>query len=158
MGGAVRLVLGRPTSFAAVGAVHALLVLGSASGVIAQGGSTGGSLGKSDQELSGSVPKQAPAQRAPKRGGANDGQNRSKSAAGPKTFHNPTLNGMRVNWCLYNVLNQNCGAAAATAWCRSKGLSRSTDFKYEVITSAIALGDRGICSNFCGAFTVVACE
>jgi len=142
-------------AYAGFAALACAVVLAAPDRALAQGGSTGGSFGKSDQELSGSIPKQAPAAAAKQ---ASDGQTSKSPTAGAKTFHNPTVNGRRVNWCLYNVLDQRCGQAAATTWCRSKGLSHATDFKWEVMTSAISLGDHGICSSFCGVFTMVTCE
>jgi hypothetical protein len=52
--------------FLVAGVIHAVLVLGWAVTAFAQGGSTGGSLGKTDRELSGSLSKEGPVKGAPK--------------------------------------------------------------------------------------------
>ena len=82
--------------------------------VFSQGGSVEAVRSKdADKSLSGDRQVQAPA--------------RPKRSAPPKTpatrlFHDPEINGVRLDRCLQ--FGSQCDEPAATAWCKSHGLSR----------------------------------
>lgn len=144
----------------------ALMLMPSVALAQLQPGSTGGTIGKTNKSISGGEESSPPSdvQEPPRvkrhsisKGGTSPDEGaKAERAAGNKVFHNPTLNGVRVNWCLTGL--EGCGQGAATALCQSKGLTRATDFKWEVAAPAYALGDHTTCTGFCGAFTVVSCE
>jgi hypothetical protein len=116
----------------------------------AQAGSTGGTLGKTDKSASGGEEQQ---QTKPRR----------SRIVGPKTFQNPTINGIRVDVCLGKLIEgitgTGCYAPAADAWCRSKGLSRAISFTNEMTSPTYRQGEHSICRvATCAAFTEIVCE
>lgn len=127
------------------------LVCANASSALAQAGSTGGTIGKQDKSISGGVetngPDSKPARKKP--------QNERSGA--PKTFHTPTLRGVGVDWCMSANMG-GCGQVAASTWCRSKGFSKATDFKWGAMSPVYRQGDNDICNGICGGFTQVTCE
>jgi len=137
-----------------------LLAAGFSNACIAQG-STGGSFGKTDQELSGGLANKAPSEAPSKHDSGNGDPQFGKSvrtSRGPKTFANPTVKGIRVDYCMTAAEYPNCGPASATVWCRMQGRTRATDFKWELGWPAYRLGDRIVCGGPCGRLTSITCE
>jgi hypothetical protein len=132
---------------------------------IAQG-STGGTIGKTDKSASGG--EQADEPRDGKRSADERAKTRSRRSesvriVGPKTFQNPTTNGIRVDRCLGNIIEglagTGCGAPAADVWCHSKGLSRSISFTEDTASPTYRLGEHSICrAQPCSAFGEIVCE
>jgi hypothetical protein len=128
----------------------------------AQAGSTGGTLGNTDKSISGD--REEPGHSSEK------GQvkikrphaSESASVVGPKVFVNPTINGVRVDHCLGNIVEglagTGCGEAAAAQWCRSKGMARAVSYHVELVAPTYRQGEHTICRTTCGAFTDVTCE
>jgi hypothetical protein len=110
-------------------------------------GSTGGTLGKTDQSISGGVkvPDKAP---TPK------GIPGNKATA----FTNPTIKGIPVDRCWH--FGTECDEPAATAWCRSKGFKRATNWKWEYRQNTIGQSDGRQCPipGTCGGFVQIVCE
>lgn len=141
-----------------------LMAYASGSPLFAQAGSTGGTVGKTDKSVSGgkeqrlklrhskpekkkhAVPEQA-SQPNPN----------PEAIRGPVVLHNPTINGMRVDWCMTTDWSE-CGEVSASTLCQTKGLSRAIDFKWRVNPPTYRQGTRDICEGLCGAFTQVTCE
>lgn len=116
-----------------------------------QAGSTGGSLGKPEKSISGERQGQSPPTSKPH-------ANSEKSAEGAtKTFLNPTINGIRVDRCWHFATE--CDEPAATAWCRSKGLSHAINWKWEY-TDTIGQSDGRRCPvpGACGGFSIIVCK
>jgi hypothetical protein len=113
----------------------------------AQAGSTGGTLGKTDQSLSGGSPKRAPAEKAA-----------APAVARQKIFVNPTIKGIPVDRCWH--FGMECDEPAASAWCRSKGLKRATDWQWQYSNNTIGQSDGRQCPmpGQCGGFTKIVCE
>ena len=76
-------------------------------------------------------------------------------------FQQPMLGDSRLDACI--LWGQECGEPAATAWCKTKGMSRAIESPVEVV------GDRGIATRligtnqicrekFCSSFTYIVCE
>jgi hypothetical protein len=135
-----------------------------ASGSLAfgQAGSTGGTIGKQDKSISGGAEANGPDTKPTRKvNRAPDGLSRKRSqdepSGTPKTFRNPTLRGVGVDWCMSAEMS-GCGQVAATTWCRSKGFSKATDFKWKMKSPVYRQGDNEICKGFCGGFTQVTCE
>jgi hypothetical protein len=122
----------------------------------AQAGATGGQLGKQNKSLSGDRNEPAPAP-ATSPAPSNPPTASPKRSSGPKTFHDPRVNGVRVDWCMTPAMS-GCGEGAADAWCKSQGFTHSTDFKWSVAPPTYRLGSRDVCNGFCGGFTEVTCE
>jgi hypothetical protein len=119
--------------------------------VFGQAGSTGGTLGKTDKSSSGGDEAVRP--RKPT----------NQAAGGPKTFELPTINGTRVDWCLKwnGGLGAECGEPAATAFCKSKGFSRGSNWSQEQIPTVYLIGEkRTYTCPFvgCSAFVRVTCD
>src|ERR1019366_6164027 len=138
------------------------LAFANASSALAQAGSTGGTIGNHDKSISGgteAIGTDSKPTRKVKR--EPDGLGRTKPqdklSGTPKTFRNPTLRGVGVDWCMSADMG-GCGQVAATTWCRSKGLSKATDFKWKAMSPVYRQGDNEICKGFCGGFTQVTCE
>jgi hypothetical protein len=126
-----------------------LLAVAAADFALAQAGSTGGTLGKQDQSLSGDQAKQ-PSPRQPAR------KNIQKSGA--RTFNNPKINGIPVDNCLSYAAD--CGEPSATAWCRSKGLRRAVTWDMAHMPQTYVQSGGIICGVLgpCGGFTRIVCE
>jgi len=77
------------------------------------------------------------------------------------TFQSPMYGDLRLDACLRWA--QNCGEPAATAWCKSKGLSRATEYPQENVGEQ-GIGTRLIDTNqvckekFCSSFVYIVCE
>jgi hypothetical protein len=132
-------------------AVCAAMALCYSDCVFSQAGSAGGTVGKSDKSLSGDQPEQSP--------------ERDKSSAAPapnsstasKIFHNPSIGGIRLDRCLQ--YGANCDEPAASAWCRSNGLTRASAWSWENLSSTVGQ-DGHSCSGRgpCGGFSTILCE
>lgn len=76
------------------------------------------------------------------------------------TFQNPTVEGYRLDWCLH--WGQQCGKAAATAWCKRK-MGKADGFakqwkKDENIGTTYVMGDGKVCNQqFCDGFRWIEC-
>jgi len=77
-----------------------------------------------------------------------------------RTFHNPRINGVRLDWC--RRWGKQCGRPAANAFCRRRGYSRSIAHRQAVNigrwtqTRIIATGQ--ICArDFCDGFRRITC-
>ena len=78
-----------------------------------------------------------------------------------KTFHYPTIQGHRLDWC--RQWAKDCGKGAANSFCRSKGYSRAksweidSDIGQHSPTYVIETGQ--ICDqSFCDGFKYIECE
>jgi len=78
-----------------------------------------------------------------------------------RTFNNPRINGVRLDWC--RRWSQQCGRPAANAFCRRRGYARAVSHRQAVDigrwtqTRIITTGQ--ICSaNFCDGFRHITCE
>jgi hypothetical protein len=135
------------------------LVFANASSALAQAGSTGGTVGKMDKSISGGEDQPAPLKLKSK-GSAKPAEKKlssgDKGRRGQKVYINPTINGTRVDW--NSGEGAGMGQPAADAWCRSKGLTRSTSYAWEYHSPAVRIVTRTTCNGFCGAFTKVVCE
>jgi hypothetical protein len=124
--------------------------------VFAQAGSTGGTIGKTEKSVSGGAEAEQPKSK-PQR-------SRKKEAALPtgaggkqKLFINPTINGVRVDRCWH--FGTECDERAATEWCRSKGLARATEWKWEYLRDTVGQSDGRRCPGIgCGGFSKISCE
>jgi hypothetical protein len=76
----------------------------------------------------------------------------------PRVFANPMLQGMSVDRCLYWA--QQCDAPAATAYCRSQGMSQALSWTWSYMAPTYVQGDGRVCSdpNGCGGFTSITCQ
>lgn len=77
------------------------------------------------------------------------------------TFQAPLHGDLRLDACLQWA--QNCGEPAATAWCKTKGFSRATDYPQENVGIARAatrlIGTNQVCKEkFCASFVYITCE
>ena len=77
------------------------------------------------------------------------------TATGP-VFANPTVRGMRVDHCLYFA--RQCDEPAASAFCRARGFAHALAWAWEQVSPTVILGDGGVCSQGCGAFSSITCE
>ena len=151
--------------FIAIASVSAMLASATTfRSAFAEAGSTGGTLGQTDKSVSGERQKQTLPENRLRHKGYHAIQGppsqtggSTRSPAKSKTFQNPTIRGVRVNWCMTNTM-VGCGETAATTWCRSQGLSHATSFKWTTVSPAYLQGDRDICNGFCGGFTEITCE
>ena len=133
-----------------IAVLAALVVIATSSASLAQAGSTGGSVGKTDKSVSGGEEPHARAI--------------SQKPQHPKAhiFRRPLINGMAVDHCAKNS-DQSCDEPAATAWCRSKGFLRAVTWKFESVPRAFRLLDMTTCDTSssrlgCGGFTQITCE
>jgi hypothetical protein len=138
--------------------------------VLAQAGSTGGTIGKTDKSVSGENTAGSPGfvvdnPKHRRRSMEEAKRRRSGESTRPegkqKVFVNPTIDGLPVDRCLTYAAD--CNEPAATAWCRRKGISRATDWKYENKTRigqvvGASTGDRRDCKFGCDGFTQVICK
>jgi hypothetical protein len=137
------------------------LAFADASSALAQAGSVGGTISKQDKSISGGEDQPAPPKQRSKgptrpRNGDKKISSDDKGRGSQKVYVNPTLNGTRIDW--YSGEGGGWGKPAADAWCRSKGLARSTSFAWEYHSPVIRIVTRTTCDGFCGAFTKVVCE
>src|SRR5665213_2917155 len=126
-----------------------------------QPGTTGGTIGKQDKSISSGEDQPAPSKQRSKDPARSRNRNKKissddKGRGSQKVYVNPTLNGTRIDW--YSGESGGWGQPAADAWCRSKGLNRSTSFAWEYHSPVIRIVTRTRCDGFCGAFTRVVCE
>jgi hypothetical protein len=142
--------MGKAIAPMGIAVLAALVVIATPSASLAQAGSTGGSVGKTDKSVSGGEEPHAPAI--------------SQKPQHPKahTFLRPLINGMAIDHCAKNS-DQSCDEPAATAWCRSKGFLRATAWKFESVPRAFRLLDMTTCDTSssrlgCGGFTKITCE
>lgn len=82
------------------------------------------------------------------------------AAAPEQTFAAPMFDGMRLDICVEWAVR--CGEEAATAWCRTQGYARASDYPAENVgTRGIPtrlIGTRQVCNGeYCGAFTRITC-
>jgi hypothetical protein len=122
--------------------------------VLAQSGSTGGTLGKTDKSMSGEREDQAspPIRSKP----------RSKTTAmpankGTHTFQNPMSHGMATDLC-QTAAATGCGEPSATMWCQRSGYARATSYNYTISAPAWRQGEGTRCTGPCGVLTQVTCE
>lgn len=78
-----------------------------------------------------------------------------------KTFHNPTIGGVRLDWC--RTWSHECGAAAAHAYCQQRGYVQATNWKEApdigTFTNTRVIGTGQICSGpTCDGFAWVTCS
>lgn len=139
--------------------VIVLLLSGAPTDIFAESGSTGGSIGNGNKTLSGSDTQQ------PQKPVVHPVHRRAHETApvaagprGPKVLVNPTIRGIRVDWCMTSALDDTCGEVAATTLCRSRGYTRSINFKWHIDPPTYRQGEHSVCSGTCGAFTEVTCE
>jgi hypothetical protein len=77
------------------------------------------------------------------------------------TFQAPMQGELRLDAC--QQWAQNCGEPAASAWCRTKGFTRATDFPQENVGNAGVttrlIGTNQVCKEkFCASFVYITCE
>jgi len=85
----------------------------------------------------------------------------TNSLADSQTFSKPKQGGNRLDWCLN--WSEGCGEAAATAWCKTKGFDKATDFKMAadigVSQPTRLLATGAVCDQgFCDGFKFITCE
>lgn len=74
------------------------------------------------------------------------------------TYIRPTVQtGQRLDGCLH--WGRECGEPAASAWCRTQGFSRATQWTIEQsVPPTLILGDGTVCNEpFCGGFASITC-
>lgn len=77
------------------------------------------------------------------------------------TFQEPMLGNLRLDACFEWA--RNCGEPAATAWCKTKGMTRATEYPQENVGER-GIGTRLISTNqeckekFCTSFVYIVCE
>ena len=133
-----------------IAVLAALIVTATSSASLAEAGSTGGSVGKTDKSVSGGEESRAPAI--------------SQKPQHPQThtFWRPLIKGMAIDHCATNS-DQSCDQPAATAWCRSKGFLRAIAWKFHSVPRAFRLLDMTTCDTSssrlgCGGFTQITCD
>jgi hypothetical protein len=148
--------------------IMALILASDIAAAQMQPGSTGGTIGKTDKSVSGgddadaSRPVEKPKPDRPPTPNSQIGA-KPKQGGGPQTFDRPIINGVRVDYCSA-WLYIGCGEPAATAWCRSKGLTRAASWKVERLQQTYLQSDHHICtaatspSGACGGLWQVVCE
>ncbi len=99
------------------------------------------------------MPKLSPVMRSP------DAQVAALPNA-PQTFQFPVHNLYRLSHCLY--WQRECGQAAATAWCQTKGFGQAIDWSIDRNIGATFptyfLGDQQVCAQFvCDGFKEITC-
>jgi hypothetical protein len=133
-------------------ACAAIMLIAVAGAAFAQAGSTGGTLGNTDKSISGD-------REEPRRSEKHEEHHpRLQAVQTQKTFVNPTINGIRVDRCWHFATE--CDEPAATAWCRSKGLTHAVQWKWEYLSNTIGQSDGRTCpiSGACGGFSLIVCE
>ena len=137
------------------------LAFANVSSVLAQAGSTGGTIGKQDKSTSGSEEADRPSVAAPAKRPTARKREPTRPDSKQKVFINPTIDGLPVDRCLTYAAD--CNEPAASAWCRRKGMTRATGWKYENKTRmghvvGASGGDHRDCNFGCDGFTQVICE
>jgi hypothetical protein len=142
--------MGKAIAPMGIAVLAALVVSATSSASLAQAGSTGGSVGKTDKSVSGGEEFHAPSI--------------SQKPQHPQThtFWRPLINGMAIDHCAKNS-DKWCDEPAATAWCRSKGFLRAIAWKFDSVPRAFRLLDMTTCDTSssrlgCGGFTQITCE
>jgi hypothetical protein len=84
----------------------------------------------------------------------------STPPAREQIFADPMANSMPLDGCLYFA--KECGQAAASAWCASKGFDTATKFTgFRNVPQTYVLGDGSVCQTGptvnCGTFTSITC-
>jgi hypothetical protein len=77
------------------------------------------------------------------------------------TFQEPMLGDLRLDACLEWA--QKCGEPAATAWCKTKGMSRAIEYPHENVGErgfgTRLVGTNQVCKEkFCASFVYIVCE
>ena len=75
-----------------------------------------------------------------------------------RRFSRPTVQGVRVDWCL--VWGNECGQPAADAFCRSRGFARAREFSQVVdVPPTVVIGSGQRCNDpVCDAIGNVTCD
>lgn len=129
----------------------------------AQAGSTGGTIGNTDKSVSGGEERhtRGPSKPGEKVRSVPEGKGRPAvyHAAIKQllVLHKPTINGMRVDWCMTSDLSE-CGDVSASTLCRSNGLTYAVGFKLSLNSRTYRQGSRDICQGMCAGFFEVECE
>lgn len=85
------------------------------------------------------------------------------SAQAPHTFVDPTVDGIRLDWC--RLWATDCGGAAAAAWCNQVGYSAAVTWEEDsnvsgrgIVTKLV--GDGQLCQppNRCDSFASITCR
>jgi hypothetical protein len=126
----------------------------------AQAGSVGGTIGNTDKSISGESTATPPVVVGNPKHRQRSGEP-SRQDNKQKVFVNPTIDGLPVDRCLTYAAN--CNEPAASAWCRRKGMTHATGWKYENKTHighvvGASAGDHRDCNFGCDGFTEVICE
>jgi hypothetical protein len=84
----------------------------------------------------------------------------STPPAQEQVFADPMANSLPLDGCLYFA--RECGQAAASAWCASKGFGTATKFTgFRNVPQTYVLGDGSVCQTgptvTCGTFTSITC-
>jgi len=82
------------------------------------------------------------------------------AVAQDRTYHKPRYQDQRLDWCL--EWGQNCGKAAADAFCQRRRFTGASQFRAERVGPAQAtrlIGTNQICANqtFCTGFEFITC-
>jgi hypothetical protein len=77
------------------------------------------------------------------------------------SFQAPMHGDLRLDVC--QQWAQNCGESTATAWCKTKGFSRATEFPQENVgiagTATRLIGTNQVCrEQMCSSFVYITCE
>lgn len=77
------------------------------------------------------------------------------------TFPEPMLGDLRLDACL--EWGRNCGEPAATAWCKTKGMTRATEYPGESVgergIGTRLIGTQQVCrEKYCVSFGYIVCE
>jgi hypothetical protein len=107
---------------------------------LAQAGSTGGTLGKTDKSASGGEESSPSGGRRVSPAASRHPQRNAEGNGKQRTYQNPTVDGLRVDYCL-GTQSMGCGNPAAGAWCRRNGFSHAIKYKTEKSPTAYRLGD-----------------
>ena len=88
------------------------------------------------------------------------GSKQPNATESPKTFATPMYEGLRLDICVEWA--KRCGEEAATAWCKTQGYVRATQYPSENVgergVSTKLIGSREVCKvRFCTSFTEITC-
>jgi len=77
-----------------------------------------------------------------------------------RTFHNPRIAGVRLDWC--RRWGRQCGRPAANAFCRRRGYDRASGYRQAVdigrwTQTRIITSGRICARNFCDGFSRITC-
>ena len=124
--------------------------------VLAQAGSTGGSIGKRGKSAVGGTTEPVRRTTHSKRKKHNSARHKRSAT---RVFINPTINGIPLDRCV--TWGSNCNEPAASEFCRSKGFARATEWKWSGMKKTIIQSNRQICTSamsLCGGFTRIVCK